>query len=98
MQKDYGFVLELSKMPTNWSEFTEKNFNDYSQGCEDCQDRPYTRKTKKYGIVHKELSSEFKDTSDESFFLFLKSKEEKDRVIETFPDLVINTEPFKTVI
>lgn len=88
---DYGHVLELSSLPPNWMEWTEKNLDDYHISREDCQGHPYSDKTKKYGLIRR-------DQADEALFLFLKSQKEKAAVIRDFPELIVNESPFKTIL
>lgn len=91
MMDEYSEVLEMSELPSNWSEWIKDNLIDHHISREDCMGRVYADKTKHYSIVRR-------DNPGEPFFIFFKSQQEKDAVIHDFYDLVVNRSPFKTVV
>lgn len=88
MAQTYHFVVELSDLPQNWSEWHNANFKDYSYEEKNCNGQKYKRTTKMYGLV----------SGPQTRFLFTKSEEERQMVLRDFPELVVNKKPFKTAI
>lgn len=87
----YSYALEIKQMPANWLEWIKDNLLDYSISNEDCQGNVTTVLTKAYCQV-------WKGSTTDSIFLFLKSLVEKKAVIEAFPELIVDKEPFKIII
>jgi len=85
---EYGYVLEMQSLPKNWAMWYEENLIDYPIQREGCMGELYFTQTKMYSIVQREKG--------EPFFLFLKTKKEKDAVVRDFPDLIVSENPFKT--
>lgn len=84
--KKYLHVLEITRLPYDWSEWHEQNLVDHH--IRD-RDTDADRITKMYGTVR---------NNEESLFLFLSSKNEKDLFVKAFPNLIINENPFTTII
>lgn len=87
--RDYGHVVELSRVPPDWGPWSESHLTDYPSVGEDCMGRAYTRTTKKYVLV---------TNTEESVFLFLKSRAEKMAVMVEFPEWLVNQNPFRTLV
>lgn len=88
MIQTYHFVVELSDLPLNWSDWHDANLKNYSYEDENCNGQKYTRTSKMYGLV----------SGPKTRFLFLKSEEELQMMLTAFPELVVNEKPFKTMI
>lgn len=92
MARDYDHVVQIEKLPDNWQAWKESNFKDYTENAEDCMGQPYRRKTKMYGFV------QGRNVGEGPFFLFLKSYDEKELFVRTFPELVQREKPFDTIV
>lgn len=90
--KNYNEVIEISSLPPNWSDWAKDNLIDYNLRSENCMGQSYVKKTKMYSIV-----SRWAD-KDQPLFLFFKTAKEKNAVAESFPELVVNLHPFKTIV
>lgn len=89
MMKRYPYPLELccfpgARMPKLPRHPVER---------ENCMGGTYASTTQMWGLVHKDFRNQ-----SAGCFLFLCSPEEKKSVMEAVPDLIVNAEPFKTVI
>ena len=87
--REYGHVVELTHLPSVWSEWVKTGLKDYAGDAETCMGQKYTRVTKRYTLI---------TNGDTSVFLFLKSATEKESVLRAFPRAVANENPFKTLI
>jgi hypothetical protein len=89
MMKRYPYPLELSAFPGK----RMPKMPEYPLIREGCMGEPYASTSAMWGLVHKDFSNQ-----SAGCFLFLYSPAEKKMVEEAVPDLIVNADPFKTVI
>lgn len=85
MLKKYPFAIELKHSLNH--KWTNENLLLYDDVAEDCMGNNYSRKTQMWGYIQRE----------DSGFMFLKSKKEYQLIVDTFPELIIDKNPFKTI-
>ena len=86
--RKYESVLHITKLPDDFFNWTHKNLVKYPMVSESCMGEPYTRFVNNYTVIY----------LDDSILLFLKSALEKQLIIDNFPEIIINKNPFKTII
>jgi hypothetical protein len=91
MMRKYPNVVEVREIPPY--EWIKENLPEHTYWTEDDFGTNYETKGRLYGIVRKDRH----DPGAGSFF-FLKTAAEKQLVIDGLPRLVINRNPFKTMI
>jgi hypothetical protein len=89
--RKYPFPVEMKRPPSY--EWTEANLPMYDSTGEDCMGNVYPKRTRMYCIVVKNFPG-----YEDGCFFFLPNGADKQRVLDGCPDLVINPNPFVTVI
>lgn len=80
----YGSAVELISLPNDWSDWSRAALKEYRYEDEEkCK-----RATQMYGLMH----------TNSSVLIFFLAPEDKEKCLRTFPDLVKNPNPFKTII
>lgn len=89
MMERFPYPLELREFPGK----RMPKMPDHPIMREGCMGESYASTSAMWGLVHKDFSNQ-----GAGCFLFLCSPEEKKMIEDSVPDLVVNSNPFKTVI
>lgn len=92
LMRDYPFAVEVEQLPPDFYDWSRLNLVDYDDTAEDCMGGSYSRKTKKYGVLHRQNSD------GNEAFIFFASEAERRQFVTGFRDYVRNQEPFSTII
>lgn len=92
MLRHYAYPVEVAKMPGDFYDWSRTALIDYDDVAENCMGVSYSRKTKMYGVLHRQGGA------GNEAFIFFKSPGERSAFIAAFPGAVIDPEPFKTII
>lgn len=90
LMKTYNFAIELSRIPEGFSKWALEHMPKYNLG----NDGEWAPDRYSYlcASVHKSACLE------DGVFFFVKTKSEKNLICEKYADLVVDTQPFQTLI
>ena len=90
MMRSYPNPVELTTLPPH-SVF--ELLPEHNSTGEDCMGQEYDKKTRMYGIVRKNIRDQAAGV-----FVFLYSVEEKKTFLGACPELVVNADPFRSIV